>query len=156
MGRRARRRGDSDEPVAATAAYTDADGNTLVLRGSLSARTRARYARVAKGQGLPPGATREDAWQRSVEFLFEHLAVSWSIAGTPALTRQSELLGRLRFASPPSAPGSGSACGGTAPSAFPSWPPPEPPLAYPAGVRHVSFRPRGRQCAVRLRAAHAF
>lgn len=101
MGRRARRRGDSDEPAAATATYTDVDGNTLVLRGSLSARTRARYARVAKGQDLPPGATREDAWQRSVEFLFEHLAVSWSIAGTPALTRQSELLGRLRFASAP-------------------------------------------------------
>ena len=115
MGRRARRRGDSDDPAAATATYTDVDGNTLVLRGSLGARTRARYARVTKGQDLPPGATREDAWQRSVEFLFEHLAVSWSIAGPPkedapsrgavagrpALTSQGELLGRLRFASAP-------------------------------------------------------
>jgi len=67
----------------------------------LSARTRTRYTRVTRGQDLPPGATREDAWQRSVEFLFEHLAVSWSIAGAPALTRQSELLGRLRLASAP-------------------------------------------------------
>ena len=47
---------DSGDPTAATATYTDVDGNALVLRGSLSARTRARYARVAKGQDLPPGA----------------------------------------------------------------------------------------------------
>ncbi len=101
MGRRARRRGETDEPAAASSTYTDTDGNTLVLRGSLSPRTRARYARLASGRDLPPGANREDAWQRSVEFLFEHLAVSWSIAGAPALTSQSELLGRLRFASAP-------------------------------------------------------
>jgi hypothetical protein len=79
--------------------YKDSEGNALVLRGTLSPRTRRAYARVASGQDLPPGASRDDAWQRSVEFLFEHLAESWTIAGAPALTSQRELLGRLRMAS---------------------------------------------------------
>ena len=43
--------------------------------------------------------SREDAWQRAVEFLFERLAVRWEIAGTEPITRQKELLGRYRFAS---------------------------------------------------------
>jgi hypothetical protein len=34
-----------------------------------------------------------------VEFLFERLAVSWTIADAPALTGQRELLARLRVAS---------------------------------------------------------
>ena len=33
-----------------------------------------------------------------MEFLFERLAVSWTIAGADPLTKQSELLGRFRFA----------------------------------------------------------
>ena len=41
---------------------------------------------------------REDAWQRRVEFLFERLVVSWTIAGAEPLTRQRDLLGRFRFA----------------------------------------------------------
>ena len=92
MARRRRQRADSSE-------YTDADGNALELRGSISAPTRAAYARIASGVELPPGASREDAWQRSFEFLFERLAVSWTIAGAPPLERQRELLGRLRMAS---------------------------------------------------------
>lgn len=79
--------------------YRDADGNTLVLRRSLSGGTRASYARIASGEGLSPGATREDAWHRAFEFLFERLAQSWTIADAEPLTSQSELLGRLRFAS---------------------------------------------------------
>jgi hypothetical protein len=99
MGRRERHRGRAGRLLAADETYRDADGNELVLRGSLSARTRSAYARIASGSSLPAGATREDAWQRAVEFLFERLAVSWTIAGAPPLSRQSELLGRLRLAS---------------------------------------------------------
>ena len=79
--------------------YGDGEGNTIALRGALSPATRAAYARVASGQDLPPGASREDSWQRAVEFLFERLAVSWSIAGLPPLRGQRELLARLRVAS---------------------------------------------------------
>jgi hypothetical protein len=83
-----------------TSEYRDDDGNAVVLRGVLSAPTRAAYVRVRSGEEARPGATREDAWQRAVEFLFERLAVSWTIAGAPPITRQRELLARLRIASP--------------------------------------------------------
>jgi hypothetical protein len=43
--------------------------------------------------------SREDAWQRGVEFLFERLVVRWEIAGLDPLTRQKDLLARYRFAS---------------------------------------------------------
>jgi hypothetical protein len=79
--------------------YRDADGNSVVLRGSLTPGTRSRYAHVLSGEALGPGSTREDAWHRAFEFLFERLAVSWTIAGAPPLTRQGELLARLRMAS---------------------------------------------------------
>ncbi|HEX4033081.1 MAG TPA: hypothetical protein VHX66_01445 [Solirubrobacteraceae bacterium] len=79
--------------------YTDGEGGALVLRGSLSLGTRGAYARIENGQDLPPGASREDGWQRAFEFLFERLVVSWTIAGTEPLRSQRELLGRLRFAS---------------------------------------------------------
>jgi len=67
----------------------------LVLRASLSPASRRRYTDVLAGSPL----SREDAWHRAVEFLFERLAVSWTIAGTAPLTRQRELLARLRGAS---------------------------------------------------------
>jgi hypothetical protein len=92
MARRERRRAPSSE-------YRDLDGNLIVLRGALTPATRASYARIRSGQDLAPGASREDAWQRAVEFLFERLAVSWTIADTPALTGERELLARLRVAS---------------------------------------------------------
>jgi hypothetical protein len=44
-------------------------------------------------------ATQEDAWQRSVELLFERLAVRWTISGAP-IERPRELLARLRVATP--------------------------------------------------------
>jgi hypothetical protein len=75
--------------------YRDEHGSLLVLRGSMTPATRVQYAAVAGGNPL----SREDAWQRSVEFLFERLAVRWDIAGTEPLTRQKELLARFRFAS---------------------------------------------------------
>jgi hypothetical protein len=74
--------------------YADAHGNVLTLRGSLSAGSRAEYARALAGSPL----SREDAWQRATELLFERLAVSWTIAGAP-ITRQKELLARFRVAS---------------------------------------------------------
>lgn len=91
MGRRHRQREKLAAPVSE---YRDAEGNVLVLRGALTPASRREYDRTRTG-----GLHQEDAWQRAVEFLFERLAVSWTIAGLE-LARQSELLGRLRMASP--------------------------------------------------------
>lgn len=98
MGRRSRqrqRRETSAPPLAEapTTDYRDTEGNVLTLRGSLTANTRRQYAKTLSG-----GFNREDAWQRASEFLFEHLAVSWTIAGLE-LTAQKELLARYRMAS---------------------------------------------------------
>ncbi len=94
MGRRSRRRG-ADELAAPESEYSDAEGNVLVLRGAMSPGTRRQYAEVAAGAPL----SREDAWQRAVEFLFERLAVRWVILGTEPIERSKELLGRFRMAS---------------------------------------------------------
>ena len=95
MGRRSRRRG-AEELAAPETAYTSPDGDVLVLRGAMTPATRRAYADTATGSPL----SREDAWQRQVEFLFERLAVRWEIAGADPITRQKELLGRFRFAGP--------------------------------------------------------
>jgi hypothetical protein len=80
---------------APTVEYTDAEGNTLALRQSLSASTIAKI-----GEGPTSAATtQEDAWRRRSELLFERLAVRWEIAGLP-LTEQKMLLGRYRMADP--------------------------------------------------------
>ena len=71
----------------------------LTLRGAMTPATRRGYAELHAGGGAArAAASREDAWQRSVEFLFERLAVRWEIAGAP-IERQQELLARFRFAS---------------------------------------------------------
>jgi hypothetical protein len=96
VGRRSRQRqklAQSSLPEAPTSDYRDAEGNVLTLRGSLTPKTRQQYAGTLQG-----GFNREDAWQRAAEFLFERLAVSWTIAGLE-LTGQRELLGRYRAAS---------------------------------------------------------
>ena len=97
MGRRQRQRNRAtgvDHRIAVEPSeYPDADGNTLVLRGSLSPAARGEYAEVLAG-----GIDRDDAWQRATELLFERLAVSWSIAGLQ-ITSQRELIGRYRMAS---------------------------------------------------------
>ena len=104
MGRRQRRRNNlrpparsarGDGPELADSAYPDQDGNVLVLRGRLTPRARMRYTET-----LQAGLDREDARQRATELLFEHLTVSWTIAGLD-LTAQKELLGRYRMASQP-------------------------------------------------------
>jgi len=92
MARKPRR---SERPKAPESEYVDAEGNKLVLRGSMTPATRREYAAAFSGNLL----SREDAWQRAVEFLFERLAVRWEIAGAEPITRQKELLGRYRFAS---------------------------------------------------------
>ncbi len=91
MGRRNRQR-SREQLRAPSTDYADPDGNVLTLRGAMTPATRREYAEV--------GGTREDAWHRQVEFLFERLAVRWEIAGTEPITRQKELLGRFRFAAP--------------------------------------------------------
>jgi hypothetical protein len=83
--------------TAPTSDYTDMHGNVLTLRGSLTPATRREYASTLTG-AAGPAVTREDAWHRAVEFLFERLAVSWAIAGAPPVKRQRELLARLRAA----------------------------------------------------------
>ena len=96
MGKRSRRRGAQDAARRAESEYRSAAGDVLVLRGAMTPATRREYAAAAAGSPL----SREDAWQRAVEFLFERLAVRWEIAGTEPITRQKELLGRFRFATP--------------------------------------------------------
>jgi hypothetical protein len=78
--------------TAATTDYCDAEGNVLVLRGSLTPGARKEYADILAG-----GLYRDDAWQRATELLFERLAVAWTISGLE-ITRQKELLGRYRMA----------------------------------------------------------
>ncbi|MEA2291526.1 MAG: hypothetical protein QOF17_546 [Solirubrobacteraceae bacterium] len=92
----ARRPRKRERPRAPESEYRDADGNVLVLRGAMTPGTRRQYAEASAGSPL----SREDAWQRSVEFLFERLAVRWEIAGTEPIERQKELLARFRFATP--------------------------------------------------------
>jgi len=78
--------------------YTDAHGNVLTLRGSLTPGSRTQYAQTLASTGGRASDTQEDAWQRAVELLFERLAVRWSIAGAP-IENQRELLARFRAAS---------------------------------------------------------
>ena len=94
MGRRSRRRAKhEDRAPASTTDYTDAEGNVLTLRDELTAGT----LRSLSDLDAKPAASAEDRWQRRVEFLFERLAVRWTIAGLP-LEGQKELLGRYRMA----------------------------------------------------------
>lgn len=89
----AKRRQKRARQKAPTVDYSDAEGNVLVLRQSLSAGTIAKL-----GAGPATAATtQDDAWRRRSELLFERLAVSWEIAGLP-LTDQKMLLGRYRMA----------------------------------------------------------
>jgi hypothetical protein len=99
MGRRSRRRsreGDAAPamPDAPTAQYSSDDGMVLELRCVMSPKTRAQYAKTVDGNLL----SQEDAWHRAMEFLFERLALSWTVNGVET-TGQSDLLARLRAAS---------------------------------------------------------
>jgi hypothetical protein len=87
VGRRSRQR-----EKAPTTTY-EHGGAALELRGSLTPASRREYAALRAG-----GSTREDAWHRAVEFLFERLAVSWTVEGVE-WTKQKEVLARFRVAS---------------------------------------------------------
>ena len=95
MGRRSRRRGARDDLAAPETEYLRPGGR----RARAARRAVAGDAARVRGRGVGRAASREDAWQRSAEFLFERLAVRWQIAGAEPLTRQKELLGRYRLAS---------------------------------------------------------
>jgi hypothetical protein len=88
MKRRRRER----EPVE-TVDYRDADGNVLTLRQSLSDKTIRKINKPHKKDA----SSAEDVWARRNEMLFEHLAVSWEVAGLP-LDDLKMLLGRYRMA----------------------------------------------------------
>jgi hypothetical protein len=92
MGKRARRRGAVDKLSAPESTYSAPGGDELVLRGSMTPKTRRQYASVLHG-----GLQQEDAWQRAVEFLFERLAVRWTVSGVPT-EGQKALLMRFRVA----------------------------------------------------------
>jgi hypothetical protein len=89
----AKRRKRRPREKPATIDYVDADGNTLMLRRSLSAGT---IAKIGEGPASA-AASLDDAWRRRYELLFERLAVRWEITGLP-LTDQKMLLGRYRMA----------------------------------------------------------
>jgi len=92
VGKRSRQRGRrADQPRAPTTSYEHASFGVLELRGAMSPGTRRQYAELA-------ARTREDAWHRAVEFLFERLAARWTVAGVD-YERQAELLARFRMAS---------------------------------------------------------
>jgi hypothetical protein len=105
MGKRNRKKqrssdGDGVDALRAPSSdYTDADGNVLTLRGSLTPAARREYADALSGGSARAAATQDDTWQRAVELLFERLAVRWSIAGAP-IEHQRELIARFRVASP--------------------------------------------------------
>lgn len=92
MGRRGRARG-LPKLRAPASEYRDADGNLLVLRGSMTPVTRHRYGSLRAQRAQ----TADDAWQRAVEFLFERLVVRWEISGV-STEGQRELLLRYRVA----------------------------------------------------------
>lgn len=91
--KRKRPKRSARRPVSTTD-YTDAEGNVLTLRDSLTPGT------IAKILEPPPGAAlnQEDFWRRRQELAFERLAVRWVIAGLP-IEDQAMLLGRYRMAS---------------------------------------------------------
>jgi hypothetical protein len=91
MGRRNRQR---ERLRAPHCEYSNDAVGTLVLRGALSPGSRRSYAEALGGSPL----SREDAWQRATELLFERLAVSWTVAEVD-YTRPKELLARYRVAS---------------------------------------------------------
>lgn len=82
-------------PVASVASHAAA--GTLILRTAMSAGTRAEYAALLRGDRSSAAAAPEDVWQRAAEFLFERLAVRWTVAGVNT-EGQSALLARFRAA----------------------------------------------------------
>ena len=89
----AKRRQRHKSAAPSTTDYSDAEGNVLTLRDSVSAGT---VAKLKEPVGVA-ASTTDDLWRRRTEMLFERFAVGWTIAGLP-LKGQKELLGRFRLA----------------------------------------------------------
>ena len=99
MGKRNRRKSGPEGPPAIPDAVVDLDGGgSLSLRCVLSASTREQYKSVRSGLSDAPSATREDAWQRAAEYLFERLVTKWDASGV-VYEGQRDLLMRFRVAS---------------------------------------------------------
>jgi hypothetical protein len=98
MGRRSRRQGRVDKLEAPTTDYTSPDGDhVLTLRGALSAKSRAQYARTADPSQARAAAGAEDVRARAIEFLFERLVVRWTVHDVPT-EGAKPLLARFRAA----------------------------------------------------------
>jgi hypothetical protein len=98
MGRRSRRRGQSDDLEAPTTDYTSPDGDqVLTLRGALSPKTRTEYAKAADPAQARAAANVEDVRARAIEFLFERLVARWVVHEVPT-EGGKPLLARFRAA----------------------------------------------------------
>jgi hypothetical protein len=93
VAKKRQRRKERARPEVPTTDYSDADGNVLTLRDTVSPGTVAKLREAAGGAA----ASADDIWRRRTEMLFERLAVRWTISGLP-LSGQRELLGRYRLA----------------------------------------------------------
>jgi hypothetical protein len=108
MGRRSRQRarangransvgGGADALEAPTTDYASPDGHVLTLRGALSPKSRAAYARTADPAHARAAANLEDVRARAIEFLFERLVVRWTVHEV-ATEGAKPLLARFRAA----------------------------------------------------------
>src|SRR5207249_113984 len=98
MGRRSRQRAKADKLEAPTTDYASPDGaQVLTLRGALSPKTRAEYARAADPAHARAAANVEDVRARALEFLFERLVSRWMIHDVPT-EGAKPLLARFRAA----------------------------------------------------------
>jgi hypothetical protein len=98
MGRRSRQRGKADKLEAPTTDYASADGaQVLTLRGVLSPKTRAEYARTSDPAQARAAANVEDVRGRALEFLFERLVARWVVHDVPT-EGAKPLLARFRAA----------------------------------------------------------
>jgi hypothetical protein len=93
VGRRSRNRQQDPKQPVETTDYTDAEGNVLIVRDSISRGTLRQLHKLQ----VSPSASQDDQWQRRGELLFERFVVGWTISGLP-LEGQKELLGRYRMA----------------------------------------------------------
>lgn len=85
--------------VAPTTDYRSADGEqVLMLRGAMTAKTRAQYVRESDPAHARAAATAEDLRARALEFLFERLVCRWEVSGVVTDTPK-RLLARYRAAS---------------------------------------------------------
>ncbi|MCW3002170.1 MAG: hypothetical protein JWQ20_1468 [Conexibacter sp.] len=95
MGRRSRQRGRTDKLEAPTTDYTSPDGQVLTLRGALSPKSRAEYAKASDPAQARAAANVEDVRARAIEFLFERLVARWVVADVPTEGAKA-LLARYR------------------------------------------------------------